>query len=131
MAACRKVNNEVADGAQIRRNSGPGERPAVYVELASTEVPTYQFREVELGPSMGDGYAVLSGLEAGERVVTNGAFQLDVAAQLRNQSSMMNRDVIVQGWEVGEVTAMVLPNYREEDETILVQSVRRRSPTCP
>ena len=91
-----------------------GERSVVYVELPDTEMPTYQFREVELGPATGDGYAVQAGLEAGERVVTNGAFQLDAAAQLRNQSSMMNRDVVIQGREAGEVTAMVLPDYREE-----------------
>ncbi|WP_420457784.1 efflux RND transporter periplasmic adaptor subunit [Neolewinella sp.] len=91
-----------------------GERSVVYVEVPDTEVPTYQFREVELGPATGDGYAVQSGLEAGERVVSNGAFQLDAAAQLRNQSSMMNRDVVIQGREAGEVTAMVLPDYWEE-----------------
>ncbi len=121
-AARPKANNEelmVPKSAVL----WTGERSVVYVELASTEVPTYQFREVELGPSMGDGCAVLSGLEAGERVVTNGAFQLDAAAQLRNQSSMMNRDVIVQGREVGEVTAMVLPNYREETPNVFRQQL--------
>ena len=121
-AARPKANNEelmVPKSAVL----WTGERSVVYVELASTEVPTYQFREVELGPSMGDGYAVLTGLEAGERVVTNGAFQLDAAAQLRNQSSMMNRDVIVQGREVGEVTAMVLPNYREETPNVFRQQL--------
>ena len=91
-----------------------GERSIVYVELPDTEVPTYQFREVELGQSSGDGYLVAAGLAAGDRVVTQGAFQLDAAAQLRNQSSMMNRDVVVQGREAGEVTAVVLPDYREE-----------------
>ena len=91
-----------------------GERSVVYVEVPDAEVPTYQFREVELGPSTGDGYAVLSGLEAGERVVTNGAFQLDAAAQLRNQSSMMNRDVVIRGREAAGVTALALPDYHEE-----------------
>ncbi len=102
-----------------------GERSVVYVELPDTEVPTYQFREVELGPATGNGYAVRSGLEAGERVVTNGAFQLDAAAQLRNQSSMMNRDVVIQGREAGEVTAMVLPDYREETPDAFRQQLAR------
>ncbi|WP_116125305.1 efflux RND transporter periplasmic adaptor subunit [Lewinella sp. IMCC34183] len=74
-----------------------GERSVVYVEVADTEVPTYEFREVELGDAVGDGYRVVSGLSPGERVVTNGAFSVDAAAQLRNQLSMMNRDVVVQG----------------------------------
>lgn len=102
-----------------------GERSVVYVELSDAEVPTYQFREVELGPVTGNGYVVQSGLEAGERVVSNGAFQLDAAAQLRNQQSMMNRDVVIRGRGAEEVTAMALPDYREETPDAFRQQLAR------
>src|SRR5699024_5516111 len=36
-------------------------------------------------------YKVIDGLNAGEKVVTNGVFSVDAAAQLNNQRSMMNR----------------------------------------
>ncbi len=91
-----------------------GERSVVYVEVPDRGVPTYQFREVTLGPSTGSGYRVLAGLKAGERVVTNGTFSIDAAAQLNNQFSMMNRDVLVQGRQVAGFTALTLPNFRGE-----------------
>ncbi|THH39672.1 efflux RND transporter periplasmic adaptor subunit [Neolewinella litorea] len=91
-----------------------GNRSVVYVEVPDAAVPTYQFREVELGTASAGGYRVLSGLEPGERVVTNGVFQIDAAAQLNNQSSMMNRDVVIRGREAGGVTAMTLPDFSEE-----------------
>ncbi|NJB86088.1 Cu(I)/Ag(I) efflux system membrane fusion protein [Lewinella marina] len=91
-----------------------GNRSVVYVEVPDAEVPTYQFREVELGAAAAGGYQVLSGLERGERVVTNGVFQIDAAAQLNNQSSMMNRDVVIRGREPGGMTAMTLPDFREQ-----------------
>ncbi|MBB4079402.1 Cu(I)/Ag(I) efflux system membrane fusion protein [Lewinella aquimaris] len=91
-----------------------GNRSVVYVATPDADIPTYQFREVTLGESTGGSYRVLSGLEAGEVVVTNGAFSIDAAAQLNNQLSMMNRDVVIQGREAGEVTAMALPDYTDE-----------------
>lgn len=45
----------------------------VYVLLSGEE---FQRREVTLGDSYGDKVAILSGLQAGERVVTQGAYQL-------------------------------------------------------
>lgn len=91
-----------------------GQRSVVYVQLPGSEMPTYQFREVTLGQTTGDGYLVTEGLISGDRVVTNGSFQLDAAAQLRNQSSMINRDVVIRGREAAGVTAVVLPDYRGE-----------------
>ena len=90
-----------------------GERSVVYVEVPDRDVPTYAFREVVLGERSGEGYLVTSGLERGERVVTNGAFQIDAAAQLNNQLSMMNRDVVIEGREVAEVTAMPVADYHD------------------
>ncbi len=94
-----------------------GDRSVVYVEVPDADVPTYQFREVVLSAATGSVYGVVSGLEAGERVVTHGAFSIDAAAQLNNQASMMNRDIIVQGREVEQVTALVIPDYSAEGST--------------
>lgn len=76
-----------------------GPRSVVYVEAPGADVPSYEFREVTLGDAVGDRYLILSGLEAGERVVTNGAFVIDAAAQLNNMASMMNRNVRRAGAE--------------------------------
>lgn len=74
-----------------------GERSVAYVELPDMAVPTYEFREITVGERVGDRYRITAGLAAGDRVVVNGAFQLDAAAQLNNKASMMNRDVLIQG----------------------------------
>lgn len=67
-----------------------GKRAVVYVEVPDRERPTYEGREIVLGPRAGDDYIVFSGLEDGERVVTNGAFKLDSALQLLAKPSMMS-----------------------------------------
>ncbi len=91
-----------------------GNRSVVYVTVPDAAVPTYQFREITLGEPTGTNYRVVSGLEAGESVVTNGAFSIDAAAQLNNQLSMMNRDVVIQGREAAAVTTLVLPDYSSQ-----------------
>jgi Cu(I)/Ag(I) efflux system membrane fusion protein len=90
-----------------------GERSVAYVELPDLEVPTYEFREITVGERVGDGYRITSGLSAGDRVVVNGAFQIDASAQLNNKASMMNRDVLIQGQETKEPVAEEVPDYRE------------------
>jgi Cu(I)/Ag(I) efflux system membrane fusion protein len=85
-----------------------------YVELPDTEVPTYEFREVTVGERVGEGYRITAGLAAGDRLVVNGAFQLDAAAQLNNKASMMNRDVLIRGREPQAATAMAIPDYRAD-----------------
>ena len=47
-------------------------------------------REITLGDAINGGYVVLSGLENGEEIVTNGTFTVDAAAQLKGKKSMMN-----------------------------------------
>jgi Cu(I)/Ag(I) efflux system membrane fusion protein len=66
-----------------------GERAVVYVLVAGKE-GVFEGREVVLGPRAGDRYVVKSGLEEGERVVTNGAFKIDSALQILAKPSMMN-----------------------------------------
>lgn len=86
-----------------------GKRSVVYVKVQDMEIPSFQFREVELGERIGSSYQILSGIEAGEEVVTNGSFTIDAAAQLNNQASMMNKDVQLK--EVNN--SMQLPDYTE------------------
>ena len=62
----------------------------VYVEIPNQERPTYEGREIKLGLRLGDFYIVESGLEAGDRVVTRGAFKLDAELQIRAKPSMMS-----------------------------------------
>lgn len=66
-----------------------GKRAVVYVEVPGAEEPTYEGREVVLGPRAGDEYMVLKGLEDGERVVVNGAFRIDSSMQILAKPSMM------------------------------------------
>jgi len=67
-----------------------GRRAVVYVQLPDTEKPTYEGREVVLGPRATDYYIVESGLAEGEIVVTNGNFKIDSALQIQAKPSMMS-----------------------------------------
>ena len=73
-----------------------GKRSVVYVKVPGIDIPSFEYREVEIGETLGDYYEILSGLKAGEEVVTNGSFTIDAAAQLNNQNSMMNKRVNVR-----------------------------------
>ena len=66
-----------------------GTRAIVYVQVPNAEEPTYEGREIVLGPRAGDYYLVKAGLEEGELVVTNGNFKLDSALQISAKPSMM------------------------------------------
>ncbi len=67
-----------------------GTRAVVYVQVPKTEKPTYEGREVVLGPRAGDYYLVKEGLTEGEIVVTNGNFKIDSALQIQAKPSMMS-----------------------------------------
>lgn len=69
-----------------------GKRSVVYVEKQNTQRPTYEGREIVIGPRAGDNFIVSSGLAEGERVVTNGAFKIDSSLQILAKPSMMNPD---------------------------------------
>ncbi len=84
-----------------------GTRSVVYVKVPDTAIPSFQFREVKLGERQGGQYQILEGLEPGEEVVTYGSFAIDAAAQLNNQASMMNKDVMLKGSDHGKH----LPDY--------------------
>jgi Cu(I)/Ag(I) efflux system membrane fusion protein len=67
-----------------------GKRAVVYVEKSNTNRSAFEGREIVLGPRAGDYFIVNAGLDAGERVVTNGAFKIDSALQIQAKPSMMN-----------------------------------------
>jgi Cu(I)/Ag(I) efflux system membrane fusion protein len=66
-----------------------GRRAVVYVQVPGTDRPTFEGREVVLGPRARDQYVVVEGLAEGERVVVNGAFKIDSAMQIQARPSMM------------------------------------------
>jgi len=67
-----------------------GTRAVVYVRVPEAEKPTYEGREIVLGPRAGDYYLVERGLAEGESVVTKGNFKIDSAMQIQAKPSMMN-----------------------------------------
>ncbi|HNS22154.1 MAG TPA: efflux RND transporter periplasmic adaptor subunit [Sedimentisphaerales bacterium] len=67
-----------------------GKRAVVYVRKPDAQMPTFEGREIELGPRAGRYYLVVSGLQAGEQVVTSGNFKIDSALQIQARPSMMN-----------------------------------------
>lgn len=67
-----------------------GTRAVVYVQVPDAEQPTFEGREIDLGPRAGDYYIVRDGLEEGEMVVVNGNFKIDSALQIMAKPSMMS-----------------------------------------
>ena len=67
-----------------------GTRSLVYVKTNPNE-PVFEMRNVTLGNRNGETYTIVSGLEDGDEIVTNGTFTVDAAAQLQGKKSMMNK----------------------------------------
>jgi len=67
-----------------------GRRAVVYVAHQDANRPTYEGREVVLGPRAGDYYIVESGLREGDVVVAHGAFKIDSALEIQARPSMMS-----------------------------------------
>jgi Cu(I)/Ag(I) efflux system membrane fusion protein len=83
-----------AEGALLVPRSAvlfTGKRSVVYVEVPNSERPTYEGREIVLGPRAGDSYILREGLVEGERVVVHGSFKIDSALQIQAKPSMMSR----------------------------------------
>lgn len=83
-----------------------GKRSIVYVKQPNIETPVFKMREIELGASLGDSFVVLSGIEEGEEIVTNGVFAIDASAQLEGKTSMMNQN---NPAVAGEQATMTVP----------------------
>ena len=84
--------NQYKDKLVIPRTSvlWTGKRSVVYVKQAKTTESIFKIREIELGPTLGNSYVVMNGLNDGEEIVTQGAFSVDASAQLEGKPSMMN-----------------------------------------
>lgn len=73
-----------------------GTRAVVYVQLVDREEPTFEGRQIVLGPRAGDYYLVRedvpggANLTEGELVVVNGNFKIDSSLQIQARTSMMN-----------------------------------------
>ncbi len=67
-----------------------GRRAIVYVRIPDEGEPTFEGREIVLGPRVGDRFIVEAGLREGELVVTQGAFKLDSELQIQAKPSMMS-----------------------------------------
>lgn len=71
-----------------------GKRSVVYVKVQEREMPSFVYREIELGLEASEYYIVKSGLSEGEEIATNGVFKIDAAAQLEGKQSMMSPEVV-------------------------------------
>lgn len=69
-----------------------GTRAIVYVEVENRKAPTFEGREILLGPRTDDYYLVRNGLFDGEKVVTHGNFKIDSALQIQAKPTMMTPD---------------------------------------
>ena len=58
-------------------------------QFAPANRPTFEGREIVLGPRAGDYYLVKHGLDEGEMVVTQGNFKIDAEIQIQAKPSMM------------------------------------------
>ena len=67
-----------------------GTRGVVYLAVPGKKKPTFEGREIILGPRAGDHYIVLAGLTDNDRVVVNGAFRIDSSMQIQAKPSMMS-----------------------------------------
>jgi len=106
-----------------------GKRAIVYVKVPGKEKPTFEGREIVLGPRAGDYYLVKHGLSVGERVVTKGAFKIDAELQIRAKPSMMTPDGGGGGGEHAhhEATASIDPAFKKQlgavvDRYLAIQS---------
>ncbi len=92
VAGSLRLASKMKDGAIVIPESAvlwTGERSVVYIKTAPNN-PTFEMREITVGDAVDEGYIVLSGLEDGDVIVTNGTFTVDATAQLKGKKSMMN-----------------------------------------
>ena len=67
-----------------------GKRSVVYQQLDNENGAYFKMIEVETGKTSSDYIEIISGLESGDEIVSQGAFSIDSEAQLAGKPSMMN-----------------------------------------
>jgi membrane fusion protein, copper/silver efflux system len=111
MFATVELRSELAPSALLVPDTAvlrSGEKNTVFVALDGGR---FEARTVTLGPRAENNmYQVLSGLNAGERVVTSGQFLLDSESQLREAIEKLNRP------EAQKSTNMTLPGTALKSE---------------
>ncbi|WP_420385495.1 efflux RND transporter periplasmic adaptor subunit [Roseivirga sp.] len=103
-----------------------GKRSVVYVKAGDEQ--SFELREIELGESYENSYEVISGLTAGEEVVTNGAFTLDAEAQLKGKISMMSPESQMMEHQHGGFSEVELPevtDYKSAATPAFSQQIRQ------
>ncbi|HUW62646.1 MAG TPA: efflux RND transporter periplasmic adaptor subunit [Candidatus Bathyarchaeia archaeon] len=102
-----------------------GTRAVVYVEVPGAEAPTYEGREILLGPRADSYYVVRSGLQEGERVVTNGNFKIDSALQIMARPSMMSPEAGVMSPDAGGTPGTALSGVAQAYEQVSAAAVSK------
>jgi len=101
-----------------------GKRAVVYVRVPDQEKPTFEGREISLGPRAGDWYVVKDGLEEGELVVVKGNFKIDSELQIRAMPSMMSASEVEEEGALPEAVRLETPaEFREQLGAVLEQYV--------
>ena len=105
-----------------------GERSVVYVKISNDRGISFLMKEVTLGPALGDGYIIKSGLEVGEEIATNGTFSIDAAAQLAGKPSMMNPEggVVMTGHNHGGGNANHNSNQNPHSTNITISAKAKK-----
>ncbi|GLR17340.1 efflux RND transporter periplasmic adaptor subunit [Portibacter lacus] len=124
-----KINNKSneSDGPLSVPSSAvlwTGAKSVVYVKMQDTEVPSFQYRSVEVSGQSGGMTFINAGLEIGEEIVTNGAFAVDAAAQLNNNASMMNQNVSIKKTAQSDLAPSFVNETSEEFKDQLDQVVQ-------
>lgn len=94
-----------------------GKRAVAYVEVTETDRPTFEGRDVILGPRAGDYYLVVSGLREGEQVVTQGNFKIDSSLQIQAKPSMMSPEEEVERAEQAATALAAEPDVAPAPES--------------
>src|SRR5690606_7557773 len=86
-----------------------GKRSLVYrVETRDGE-PVYVPVEVVLGPRVGDRYVIEEGVEAGDTLVSQGAFRVDATLQVKGGPTMMSTTEAALAAERGPLPEVEVP----------------------
>lgn len=106
-----------------------GKRSVVYVKVPNSEIPSFEMREVTLGNRLGENYQITAGLQAGEEIVSQGAFAVDASAQLSGKPSLLNRSS-TQQLEVSDAFSQQLTAVVESYFLVKNNLVKDQLPTA-
>ncbi|MHC4396732.1 MAG: efflux RND transporter periplasmic adaptor subunit [Planctomycetota bacterium] len=102
-----------------------GTRAIVYVQVPDANKPTFEGREIALGPRAGDYYLVRRGLKEGELVVVKGNFKIDSSLQIMAKPSMMTPEGAGGGGAKPAVELPALSKYQIQDVLAKAQVVKK------